>query len=135
MNSFEDIEFDKIKDLRGNLSFIEFPKNLPFQIKRVFWIYDVPSGETRGGHAFKKSTEVIVALSGSFNIVITSPDKEQWLVTLNQANKGIILPPLTWRHMDNFSTNSLALHISNTFYSENDYIRDFSQYKSFRDGK
>ena len=119
------LSFPKIIDLRGNLTFIQHPDQLPFAIARVFWIYDVPGGETRGGHAYKEQQEIIIALSGSFDVVITLPNKTQERISLNRSYYGLYLPPLTWRLIENFSTNSLALHISSMKYSASDYIRDF----------
>ncbi len=123
------LDFPKILDIRGNLTFIQYPEQLPFEIQRVFWTYDVPGGETRGGHAYKEQEEVIISLSGSFDVVITHPDQTTQRISLNRSYYGLYLPPLTWRHMENFSTNSLGLHLSNKVYSEFDYIRDFDFFK------
>jgi hypothetical protein len=123
------IEFPKISDPRGNLTFFENSNQIPFEIKRVFWIYDVPSGETRGGHAYHEQEEIIIALSGSFDVVLTNSDSELVKVSLNRPNYGIYLSPKTWRHMENFSTNSVALHISSKTFTEEDYIRDFESFK------
>ncbi|MES2777486.1 MAG: FdtA/QdtA family cupin domain-containing protein [Bacteroidota bacterium] len=120
------IHLPKTLDPRGNLSFVEEYNHIPFKIERVFWTYDVPGGEQRGGHAYKKQEEIIIALSGSFDVVITNPDLSQIRFSLNRSYYGLYLPPLTWRHMDNFSTNSLSLHLSSSSYSEFDYVRDFS---------
>lgn len=122
------IDFPKLTDKRGCLTFIEYPKIIPFEISRVFWIYDVPSGEMRGGHAYYQQEELIIALSGSFEVVITNPDGSTLKYSLNRPNYGLFLPKLTWRHIENFSTNSLGLHLSNRIYSEVDYIRDFEIY-------
>jgi hypothetical protein len=121
------IQLPKILDARGNLTFIEGGKQLPFAIKRVFWTYDVPGGETRGGHAYHQQHEVIVALSGSFDIVVTAADGVQARYSLNRSYTGLYLPPKTWRHMENFSTNSLGLHLSSHVFDAGDYIRDFSE--------
>lgn len=123
------LDFPKILDVRGNLTFIQYPEQLPFEIERVFWTYDVPGGETRGGHAYKEQEEIIISLSGSFDVVITNPDHTIQRISLNRSYYGLYLPPLTWRHMENFSTNSLGLHLSNQVYSEKDYIRDFELFK------
>ena len=120
----------KISDPRGNLTFLQYPNQLPFEIKRVFWTYDVPGGEIRGGHSFKSQIEFIVALSGSFDVIITNIDGSEKVISLNRSYYGLLLPPLTWRHLENFSTNSLALHISSEIYDESDYIRDFDEYKN-----
>jgi hypothetical protein len=122
------IELPKILDVRGNLTFIEEVRHVPFQIKRVFWTYDVPGGEQRGGHAFKTHQEVVVALSGSFDIVVKDADGNERRYHLNRSYNGLYLPALTWRHMENFSTNALSLHLSSDDYTETDYIRDYGQY-------
>jgi hypothetical protein len=122
------INFPKIHDVRGNLSFIEYPIHLPFQIKRVFWTYDVPGGESRGGHAYFEQEEVIIALSGSFDVVITNQDGTIDKITLNRSYFGLYIPPYTWRNMENFSTNSLGLHICSSLFKEDDYVRNFDTY-------
>ena len=125
LNKYHIIEFPKITDPRGKLTFFENPNQIPFKIKRVFWIYDVPGGEIRGGHAYHEQEEIIIALSGSFDVVITNLEGSIEKVNLNRPNYGIFLSPKTWRHMENFSTNSVALHISSKTFNEEDYIRDF----------
>lgn len=125
------INFPKICDHRGNLSFIQNRQHLPFDIARTYWIYDVPGGERRDGHAFRTQHEVIVALSGSFDVVINNGIEEQRF-HLSRSYYGLYIPPMTWRELDNFSTNSVALVISSTLYDENDYIRDFSQFKKLK---
>lgn len=107
---------------------MEYPIHLPFEIKRVFWTYDVPGGESRGGHAYFKQEEVIIALSGSFDIVITNKEGVKERITLNRSYHGLYIPPHTWRHMENFSTNSLGLHLCGSVFSEDDYIRNFDQF-------
>jgi oxalate decarboxylase/phosphoglucose isomerase-like protein (cupin superfamily) len=124
------ITLPKITDPRGNLTFLQFPDHIPFKIKRSFWTYDVPSGEIRGGHAYKSQEEIIFALSGSFDLVIVNPNHTKVIIHLNSPNIGVYLPPKTWRHMENFSTNSFALHLSNSEYNELDYLRDFNDFKS-----
>ena len=121
------IDLPKIEDPRGNLTFIEQEKHIPFQIKRVYWIYDVPGGQTRGGHAFKQQQEFVVALSGSFDVVINEGKKEQHF-HLNRSYYGLYIPNGLWRHMENFSTNAVALVLSSTCYDGKDYIRDFDTY-------
>jgi len=123
------INLPKIEDPRGNLSIIEEDSHIPFKIRRVYWIYDVPGGEHRGGHAFRETEELIVALSGSFDVVLNDGLKEQRFL-LNRSFYGIYLPKMMWRMLENFSTNSLALIIASTDYSEADYIRDFSDFKN-----
>ena len=123
------IDLPKIIDPRGNLTFMENPRNIPFVIERVFWTYDVPGGEKRGGHAYKLQQEIIIALSGSFDVIITNTDGEEQKFQLNRSYYGLYLPPLTWRRMENFSTNSLGLHLSSLQFDELDYFRDFDQFK------
>jgi len=122
------IELPKISDPRGNLSFIEEDTHLPFKIRRVYWIYDVPGGEIRGGHAFKETEELIIALSGSFDVVLHDGEKEHRF-SINRSYYGVYVPKMIWRMLDNFSTNSLALIIASTEFSEDDYIRDFEVFK------
>ncbi len=124
------INFPKIQDPRGNLTFLQYPLQIPFEIKRTFWTYDVPGGEVRGGHAYKIQDEIIIALSGSFDVVITNLDGKTEKYSLNRSYYGLYLPAKTWRHIENFSTNSLALHISSEPFSVEDYIRDFEELKN-----
>ena len=121
------VELPKIIDKRGNLSFLESNNHVPFKIERTYWIYDVPGGEIRGGHAFKKQNELIIALSGSFSVIVSDGDKEQEYY-LNRSYTGLYVPAGIWRHMENFSTNSLAIVLADTSYSEEDYIRDKNIY-------
>ncbi len=125
------IELPKIVDPRGNLSIIEQIKQIPFEIKRVHWIYDVPGGLDRGGHAFKKTEEFIVALSGSFDVVVDD-GVEKKSFQLNRSYFGLYVPKGMWRTMTNFSTNSLALVLSSTEYDEKDYVSDYEEYKIWR---
>ena len=115
-------------DPRGNLSFAENFKQIPFEIKRVYWVYDVPGGENRGGHAYKENEEVIIALSGSFDVILDD-GVEKKRFSLNRSYYGLYVPKGVWREIDNFSTNSVALILSSTLYDEEDYIRDYSDYK------
>lgn len=121
------IQLPKISDPRGNLSVIEELKDIPFKIERTYWIYDVPGGETRGGHAYKENQELIVALSGSFDVVLDD-GKEKRVFSLNRSYNGLYVPKGMWRVMENFSTNSLALVLSSTKYDANDYIRDYQEF-------
>ena len=130
-NTPQILDLPKIGDRRGNLSVIEQLENVPFEIRRAFWIYDVPGDATRGGHAFQNTEEFIVALSGSFDVVLNDGDKET-VYHLNRSYKGVYVPKMIWREMRNFSTNSLALVVSSTYYEEKDYIRDFSVFKKQR---
>jgi hypothetical protein len=121
------IDLPKIEDPRGNLSVIEEEKNIPFKIERTYWIYDVPGGQVRGGHAFKKQQELIIALSGSFDVIIDNGESRSTF-SLNRSYYGLYVPALIWRQMQNFSTNSLALVLSSTPFSEYDYIRDYQEF-------
>lgn len=127
MNNPRIIDFAKISDPRGNLSVIEEYKDIPFKIERTYWIYDVPGGESRGGHAFKETEELIVALSGSFDVIIDD-GIEKKKFHLNRSYYGIFVPKGMWREMENFSTNSLALILASTKFDANDYIRDYSHF-------
>jgi dTDP-4-dehydrorhamnose 3,5-epimerase-like enzyme len=125
------IDLPKIEDPRGNLSIIEEFKQIPFKIERTYWIYDVPGGQVRGGHAFKEQQELIVALSGSFDVVVDDGKNKQTF-SLNRSYYGLYLPSGLWRQMENFSTNSLALVLSSTHYMENDYIREYKDFLKYR---
>ena len=125
------INLPKFPDLRGNLSFIEEETHLPFKICRVYWIYDVPGGEHRGGHAFRETEELIVALSGSFDVVLNDGKKE-YRFSLNRSYFGVLVPKMFWRMLENFSTNSLALIIASTDFNEADYIRNFEEFKHLK---
>jgi hypothetical protein len=122
------IELPKIEDFRGNLSFYESLNHIPFEIKRTYWIYDVPGGQTRGGHAFKAQHEFIIALSGSFDVKLNDGVSEK-NYSLNRSYYGLYVPNMIWREMLNFSTNSLALIVSSTNYSDADYIRDNNEFQ------
>ncbi len=122
------INLPKITDPRGNLSFIEGGKHIPFDIKRVYWIYDVPGGEIRGSHAYKTLHEFIVALSGSFDVVLSDGHAEQ-KYSLNRSYYGLYVPNMIWRRLENFSTNSLCLILASDKYKEDDYIRDLNEFK------
>lgn len=128
------ISLPKIHDPRGNLSFIEDRMHIPFKIKRVYWIYDVPGGEIRGSHAFKTHEEFIIALSGSFDIVLNDGKKEV-KYSLNRSYYGLFIPKMCWRRIENFSTNSLALVLASDFFMEEDYIRDFSQFLKIKNNE
>lgn len=129
------IELPKFLDARGNLSFAEQLNHIPFEIKRTYWIYDVPGGESRGGHAFKENQEFVIALSGAFDVVVDDGEQKKTF-TLNRSYYGLYIPKGLWRTMENFSTNSLALEFGSIHYNEHDYIRDYDEYlKMKRDGK
>ncbi len=127
------IELPKINDPRGNLTFIESGQHVPFEVKRNYWIYDVPSGMWRDGHAFKTQQEFIVALSGSFDVVVNDGHAEKTF-HLARPQIGLYVPAMTWRHIDNFSTNSVALILADTFYDAGDYIEDFDAFKTLKNG-
>lgn len=121
------IQLPKIIDDRGNLSFIEEQRHIPFKIARTYWIYDVPGGEIRGSHAFREQEEFIVALSGSFDLVLDD-GKETRRYSLNRSYMGVYVPRMTWRTMENFSTNSLCLVLSSAPYNPDDYIWDYEAF-------
>jgi dTDP-4-dehydrorhamnose 3,5-epimerase-like enzyme len=123
------IDLPRIMDKRGNLSFIESSKHIPFDIMRAYWIYDVPGGEIRGGHAFRTQHEFIIALSGSFDVVIDNGRRKKRF-SLNRSYFGLYVPPGIWRSMENFSTNSLAFVLASTLFDEKDYIRNYSEFLS-----
>ena len=124
------LSLPKYGDPRGNLSFAENFKQVPFEIKRAYWIYDVPGGEARGGHAYKENEEFIIALSGSFYVILDD-GVEKKRFSLSRSYYGLYVPKGVWREMDNFSTNSVALILSSTSYDEEDYIRDYNDYKTW----
>jgi len=124
------IQLPKIIDRRGNLSFVEEQKHIPFKIKRSYWIYDVPGGEVRGGHAYKENQEFIVSLSGSFDVILDD-GKEEKRFSLNRSYYGLYVPKGVWRQMENFSTNSLALIVASTPFDKSDYIYDYDEFKTF----
>ena len=121
------IELPKFADPRGNLSFAEQNNHIPFEIKRTYWIYDVPGGEERGGHAFKENQEVVIALSGAFDVVVDDGTTKKTF-NLNRSYYGLYIPAGLWRTMENFSTNSLALEFGSTHYDVNDYVRDYYEF-------
>lgn len=129
------IQLPKFLDERGNLSFVEQETHIPFTIKRTYWLYDVPGGECRGGHAYKENQEFIVALSGSFDVHLDDGVQKQTF-HLNRSYYGLYVPKGLWREMDNFSTNSLAMILSSTDYDASDYIRNYDEFLKLKhDGK
>jgi hypothetical protein len=124
------VSVPRIFDDRGNLSFIEAQRHIPFKIARAYWIYDVPGGERREGHAFKTAEEFVLALSGSFDIRLDN-GVEVFRYSLNRSYTGLYIPPLHWRTLDNFSTNSLCLVLTSTSFTEEDYIYDYEEFKKF----
>lgn len=125
------IQLPKFLDTRGNLSFVEQLNHIPFEIKRTYWIYDVPGGEERWGRAFKECEEFIVSLSGSFDVILDDGHNKSTF-TLNRSYYGLYIPKGIWRVLDNFSTNSVALVISSTNYDESDYIRDYDEFLAYK---
>ena len=125
------IDLPKFLDARGNLSFAENFKQIPFEIKRTYWLYDVPGGESRGGHAYKENEEFIIALSGSFDVVLDDGINRK-VFSLNRSYYGLYVPKGLWREMENFSTNAFALEFSSTSYCESDYVRDYEQFKQLK---
>ena len=121
------IELPKFTDPRGNLSFVEQLNHIPFEIKRTYWIYDVPGGESRGGHAFRRNEEFIVALSGAFDVIVDDGEKKQKF-ELNRSYYGLYIPAGLWREITNFSTNSLALEFGSIHYDRADYVEDYEQF-------
>ena len=130
LNGAKIIDLPRTLDRRGNLSVVEEHKNIPFKIKRTYWIYDVPGGEVRGGHAYKQNQEFIVALSGSFDVILDN-GKERKTFSLNRSYYGLYVPKGVWRQMQNFSTNSLALVLASTKFDTSDYIYEYVLFKEF----
>lgn len=121
------INLSKIVDKRGNLTFLQNERGLPFEIKRVFWTYDVASGEKRGGHAYKTQNEVICVVSGSVDIILRDKQGEKKFFSLNRPDRAIFIPKRIWRHMENFATNTVTVHFSDSSFDANDYIRNFEE--------
>jgi hypothetical protein len=128
------LQLPKLLDDRGNLSFIEEHRHIPFKIARTYWIYDVPGGERRGGHAYGTLQEFIVALSGSFDVVLHDGTEEHRF-HLNRSYYGLYVPPMMWREIENFSTNSLALILADSKYNAGDYIYDFDDFITRKNGQ
>jgi dTDP-4-dehydrorhamnose 3,5-epimerase-like enzyme len=124
------IDLPKIYDARGNLTFIENDKHIPFAIKRVFYLYDVPGGETRAGHALK-TIQFIIAVSGSFDVILDDSFKRKTF-SLNRSYYGLFIPPYIWRELENFSSGSVCLVLASEFYNEDDYIRDYEIFKKIK---
>lgn len=125
------IGLPKFLDARGNLSFAENYKQIPFEIKRTYWLYDVPGGERRGGHAYRENEEFIIALSGSFDVVLDDGNQRK-VYPLNRSYYGLYVPKGLWREIENFSTNAFALEFGSTHYNEKDYIRDYDIFKRLK---
>ena len=125
------IQLPKFLDERGNLSFVEQLNHIPFTIRRTYWLYDIPGGESRGGHAYRENQEFIIALSGSFDVILDN-GKEKKTFTLNRSYYGLYVPKGLWREMESFSTNSLAMILSSTNFDESDYVRDYDEFLNMK---
>jgi len=123
------IDIPVVHDKRGNLSVIESGKNIPFEIKRVYYLYDVPGGTKRGGHAHRKLEQLIIATSGSFDVILHN-GKTKECYTLNRSNMGLYIPKMTWREIENFSSGAVCLVLASEHYDESDYIRNFKEFKN-----
>ena len=131
----EIIELPKFLDARGNLSFAQNNTHIPFEIKRTYWLYDVPGGESRGGHAYRETEEFVIALSGSFDVIVDDGEEKKTF-HMNRSYYGLYIPKGLWREMENFSTNSLALEFASTKYNPDDYVRDYDEFLKLKeDGK
>ena len=128
------VDLPKYSDPRGNLSFAQQGSQIPFNIKRTYWIYDVPGGEHRGGHAYRETKEFIIALSGAFDVVVDDGENQKTF-KLNRSYNGLYIPNGLWREMRNFSTNSLALEFASTTYSKDDYIRDYNEFLELKENR
>ena len=124
------IDLPRFIDERGNLSVIENRRDIPFTIRRTYWVYDVPGGEQRGGHAYRQNEELVVALSGSFDVVVDD-GRERRTFSMNRSYFGLYLPGGTWRELNNFSTNSIALVLASTDYDTADYIHDYQDFLNY----
>ncbi|MBF1434719.1 MAG: WxcM-like domain-containing protein [Prevotella nanceiensis] len=126
------IELPRITDPRGNLTVAEANKNIPFDIKRVYWLYDVPGGECRGGHAHKQIKEILIAVSGSFHVTLDN-GKEKQTFLLNHPYQGLLIDTKTWRTLDDFSSGAVCVVLASDFYDENDYIYDYNDFLQYID--
>lgn len=134
INDVRIIDLPKFTDPRGNLSFVEQMNHIPFGIRRTYWIYDVPGGEARGGHAFHQNQEFIIALSGAFDVIVDD-GKQKKTFTLNRSYYGLYIPAGLWRKMTNFSTNSLALEFGSIHYDRNDYIEEYEEFLNMKNNE
>jgi len=128
------INLPRINDPRGNLTFIESDKHIPFEIKRVYYLYDVPGGALRAGHAHKTLHQFLIAISGSFDVTVDD-GHHKMKFHLNRSYNGLYIPPMTWREIDNFSSGSVCLALASDFYDETDYYRQYSEFKNAVDNK
>jgi mannose-6-phosphate isomerase-like protein (cupin superfamily) len=117
----------RVEDVRGNLSFVEGMRHIPFAIRRAYWVYDVPGGEVRSGHAHRTLDEFLIALSGSFDVKLDDGERER-VVSLNRSYFGLLVPRMTWRRLENFSTNAVCLVLASAAFDEADYIREYEQF-------
>jgi hypothetical protein len=134
MATIELLNLPKIYDVRGNLTFIENQKHIPFEVRRVFYLYDVPAGETRAGHALKNCQQFIIAVSGSFDVIVDNGKKKSKF-TLNRPYIGLFLPALCWRELENFSSGSVCLVLASELYNENEYIYNYEDFQNMVRGK
>ncbi len=121
------IQFPKIEDARGNLTFVESHRQIPFDIRRVYYLYDVPGGATRAGHGHRHLEQVLIAISGSFDVEVDDGSHKETF-HLNRPHLGLFLPSLTWRDINNFSSGAVCLVIASEFYDESDYFRSYEQF-------
>jgi hypothetical protein len=128
-SSCKKVNFPKIVDTRGNITFIEANRHIPFDIRRVYYLYDVPSGEVRGGHAHRTLQQVLISTSGSFDVIVDDGTMRKKF-HLNRPNFGLYLPPMIWRELENFSSGSVCLVLASEYFDEDDYIRDYDSFKS-----
>lgn len=131
MTLWRTIQLPTVTDPRGRLTFIEGERHVPFPIRRAYWIYDVPGGEVRGGHAYQALEELMIAISGSFDVALDDGRRSE-VVQLNRAYHGLYVPAMTWRRLENFSTNGVCLILGSLSYTEDDYVRDHDAFLALK---